>query len=183
MSVCPSQQFTQRDFVCSGIQFSLCIAVSEKRLLQRCCMIDVVLADVSSRLPFPPPHTHTHVTLTSCCAASAHAIPDTHQFLNFNSVAFCAPRQVAILVPFRNRHEHLPILLRHLVPVLQNQRLQFAFYLIEQVWTHTLSLSLSLASCQRQAVVLFLLVVFTFHFGSDKKNNNKFIFPFVPGWD
>lgn len=43
--------------------------------------------------------------------------------------------QVAILIPFRNRHEHLPILLRHLVPVLQSQRLQFAFYLIEQVRT------------------------------------------------
>lgn len=48
---------------------------------------------------------------------------------------FCVPK-VAILIPFRNRHEHLPILLRHLVPVLQKQRLQFAFYLIEQVCTH-----------------------------------------------
>ncbi|KAG8002609.1 Beta-1 [Nibea albiflora] len=45
----------------------------------------------------------------------------------------CLPRwKVAILVPFRNRHEHLPILLRHLVPVLQKQRLHFAFYFIEQ---------------------------------------------------
>ncbi|KAJ8016059.1 hypothetical protein DPEC_G00003200 [Dallia pectoralis] len=46
----------------------------------------------------------------------------------------CVPRwKVAILVPFRNRHEHLPILLRHLVPTLQRQRLQFAFYFIEQM--------------------------------------------------
>ncbi|XP_063064733.1 beta-1,4-galactosyltransferase 5 [Engraulis encrasicolus] len=45
----------------------------------------------------------------------------------------CIPRwKVAILVPFRNRHEHLPILLRHLIPILQKQRLQFAFYVIEQ---------------------------------------------------
>ncbi|XP_016891438.1 beta-1,4-galactosyltransferase 5 isoform X2 [Cynoglossus semilaevis] len=45
----------------------------------------------------------------------------------------CLPRwKVAILVPFRNRFEHLPILLKHLVPVLQRQRLQFAFYVIEQ---------------------------------------------------
>ncbi|XP_067383206.1 beta-1,4-galactosyltransferase 5 isoform X2 [Channa argus] len=45
----------------------------------------------------------------------------------------CLPRwKVAILVPFRNRHEHLPILLRHLVPILQKQRLQFAFYVVEQ---------------------------------------------------
>uniref|UniRef100_A0A8K9WMQ1 Beta-1,4-galactosyltransferase n=1 Tax=Oncorhynchus mykiss TaxID=8022 RepID=A0A8K9WMQ1_ONCMY len=46
----------------------------------------------------------------------------------------CVPRwKVAILVPFRNRHEHLPILLRHLIPALQRQRLQFAFYVVEQV--------------------------------------------------
>ncbi|XP_039590961.1 beta-1,4-galactosyltransferase 5 [Polypterus senegalus] len=45
----------------------------------------------------------------------------------------CTPRwKVAILVPFRNRHEHLPILLRHLIPILQRQRLHFAFYVIEQ---------------------------------------------------
>ncbi|TUA03495.1 Beta-1,4-galactosyltransferase 5 [Bagarius yarrelli] len=45
----------------------------------------------------------------------------------------CIPRwKVAILVPFRNRHEHLPILLRHLIPALQAQRLQFGIYVIEQ---------------------------------------------------
>lgn len=45
----------------------------------------------------------------------------------------CRPRwKVAILIPFRNRHEHLPILFQHLIPMLQRQRLQFAFYVIEQ---------------------------------------------------
>ncbi|XP_026880324.2 beta-1,4-galactosyltransferase 5 [Electrophorus electricus] len=45
----------------------------------------------------------------------------------------CVPRwKVAILVPFRNRYEHLPILLHHLIPALQRQRLQFALYVIEQ---------------------------------------------------
>ncbi|XP_028659459.1 beta-1,4-galactosyltransferase 6 [Erpetoichthys calabaricus] len=48
----------------------------------------------------------------------------------------CQPRwKVAILIPFRNRHEHLPILFRHLIPMLQKQRLQFAFYVIEQAGT------------------------------------------------
>nr|XP_020646614.1 beta-1,4-galactosyltransferase 6 [Pogona vitticeps] len=46
----------------------------------------------------------------------------------------CKPRwKVAILIPFRNRHEHLPIFFRHLIPVLQKQRLEFAFYVVEQV--------------------------------------------------
>ncbi|RVE74130.1 hypothetical protein OJAV_G00038170 [Oryzias javanicus] len=45
----------------------------------------------------------------------------------------CKPRwKVAILIPFRNRHEHLPILFQHLIPMLQRQRLQFGFYVIEQ---------------------------------------------------
>ncbi|XP_058418477.1 beta-1,4-galactosyltransferase 5 isoform X2 [Diceros bicornis minor] len=48
----------------------------------------------------------------------------------------CVPRwKVAILIPFRNRHEHLPVLFRHLIPMLQRQRLRFAFYVIEQVGT------------------------------------------------
>uniref|UniRef100_A0A8C8VHN1 Beta-1,4-galactosyltransferase n=1 Tax=Pelusios castaneus TaxID=367368 RepID=A0A8C8VHN1_9SAUR len=45
----------------------------------------------------------------------------------------CKPRwKVAILIPFRNRHEHLPIFFRHLIPMLQKQRLEFAFYVVEQ---------------------------------------------------
>ncbi|KAE8576302.1 hypothetical protein XENTR_v10004143 [Xenopus tropicalis] len=45
----------------------------------------------------------------------------------------CIPRwKVAILIPFRNRHEHLPVLFKHLIPMLQRQRLQFAFYVVEQ---------------------------------------------------
>ncbi|XP_069606919.1 beta-1,4-galactosyltransferase 5 isoform X1 [Ranitomeya imitator] len=49
----------------------------------------------------------------------------------------CVPQwKVAILIPFRNRHEHLPVLFKHLIPMLQKQRLQFAFYVIEQTGNH-----------------------------------------------
>uniref|UniRef100_H3BCF4 Beta-1,4-galactosyltransferase n=1 Tax=Latimeria chalumnae TaxID=7897 RepID=H3BCF4_LATCH len=49
----------------------------------------------------------------------------------------CIPRwkKVAILIPFRNRYEHLPVLFRWLIPMLQHQRLQFAFYVVEQAGT------------------------------------------------
>jgi hypothetical protein len=50
-------------------------------------------------------------------------------------VLFCSVLKVAVLIPFRNRHEHLPIFFLHLIPMLQKQRLEFAFYVIEQVRT------------------------------------------------
>ncbi|KAM8947045.1 beta-1,4-galactosyltransferase 5 isoform 2-T2 [Pelodytes ibericus] len=67
---------------------------------------------------------------------------DVHQLFEKDSIQLgghwkpsdCIPRwKVAILIPFRNRHEHLPVLFKHLIPMLQRQRLQFAFYVIEQM--------------------------------------------------
>ncbi|XP_070576021.1 beta-1,4-galactosyltransferase 5-like [Ptychodera flava] len=46
----------------------------------------------------------------------------------------CKPKwKVAIIVPFRDRYEHLPILLKHIIPMLMRQRLEFAIFIIEQV--------------------------------------------------
>ena len=41
--------------------------------------------------------------------------------------------QVAIVIPFRDRHHHLPILLKHLIPFLQSQYLEFGIFVTEQV--------------------------------------------------
>ncbi|XP_072044443.1 beta-1,4-galactosyltransferase 5-like [Amphiura filiformis] len=47
--------------------------------------------------------------------------------------AHCLPRwKVAIIIPFRDRHYHLPILLKHLVPFLQRQYLEFGIFVAEQ---------------------------------------------------
>ncbi|XP_071807231.1 LOW QUALITY PROTEIN: beta-1,4-galactosyltransferase 6-like [Asterias amurensis] len=45
----------------------------------------------------------------------------------------CEPRwKVAVIVPFRDRFTQLPIFLRHLVPFLKAQLLEFGIYVIEQ---------------------------------------------------
>ncbi|XP_071480737.1 beta-1,4-galactosyltransferase 5-like [Diadema antillarum] len=47
--------------------------------------------------------------------------------------ASCIPRwKVAIVIPFRDRHYHLPIVLRYLIPMLQRQLLEFSIFAIEQ---------------------------------------------------
>ncbi|XP_038057458.1 beta-1,4-galactosyltransferase 6-like isoform X2 [Patiria miniata] len=45
----------------------------------------------------------------------------------------CAPRwKVAVVVPFRDRFTQLPLFLRHLVPFMKKQLLEFGIYIIEQ---------------------------------------------------
>ena len=41
--------------------------------------------------------------------------------------------QVAIIIPFRDRLYQLPILLKHLIPFLQRQQLEFGIFVAEQV--------------------------------------------------
>ncbi|XP_072023943.1 uncharacterized protein [Amphiura filiformis] len=46
----------------------------------------------------------------------------------------CIPRwKVAIIIPYRNRSIHLPILLHYLTPFLQRQLLEFHFFVVEQM--------------------------------------------------
>lgn len=48
-----------------------------------------------------------------------------------------ARHRVAIIIPYRDRREHLAILLYHLHPILKRQLLSYKIYVIEQVsqWT------------------------------------------------
>jgi len=50
--------------------------------------------------------------------------------------ASCIPRhRVAVIVPFRDREEHLRALLSVIHPMLQRQRLQYTVFVAEQVRT------------------------------------------------
>jgi hypothetical protein len=50
----------------------------------------------------------------------------------------CISKQkVAIIIPFRDREEHLCILLKNLLPILILQQLEFRIFVIEQVQRHT----------------------------------------------
>ena len=51
--------------------------------------------------------------------------------------AECAARQkVALIVPFRDREDHLRIFLYHMHSVLQRQQLHYRVFVIEQVLFH-----------------------------------------------
>ena len=46
----------------------------------------------------------------------------------------CRARQsVAIIIPYRNRRNHLRVFLKHIHPFLQRQRVNYTVYIIEQV--------------------------------------------------
>jgi len=45
----------------------------------------------------------------------------------------CIPRhRVAIVVPFRNRHQQLSTFLSHMIPFLQKQSIHFGIYIVDQ---------------------------------------------------
>ena len=45
----------------------------------------------------------------------------------------CRPRhKIAIIVPYRKRHDHLAIFLRYMHPFLQRQQLHYTIFVVEQ---------------------------------------------------
>ena len=48
--------------------------------------------------------------------------------------------KVAIIIPFRDRHEHLNVFIEHMHPFLQRQQLDYGIYVVEQSGECTLLL-------------------------------------------
>ena len=44
-----------------------------------------------------------------------------------------AKSKLALIIPFRNRHQHLYVFLNNIIPLLQYQKRDFRIYVIEQV--------------------------------------------------
>ena len=51
--------------------------------------------------------------------------------------AVCEARdQVAVIIPYRARPQHLPVLLKYLHPLLQRQLIHYRIFVVEQVTSH-----------------------------------------------
>ena len=70
------------------------------------------------------------------------AATDKLKYGGFYKPRDCAPTEVtAIIIPYRDRAEHLETLLNHLHPFLQKQNLQYGIYVVEMVGISLLKLS------------------------------------------
>ena len=51
----------------------------------------------------------------------------------YNPVQCIARQTVAIIIIYRNREEHLKVMLRHIHPFLQRQQAQYRIFVVEEV--------------------------------------------------
>lgn len=59
--------------------------------------------------------------------------PDVERGGHFRPAHCAARSRVAVVVPYRDRKEHLPVLLKYLHPLLQRQQLEYRIFVVEQV--------------------------------------------------
>ena len=76
----------------------------------------------------------------------------------------CYPRhRVAIIIPYRDRWEHLSILLYHLHPILQRQQLEYKIYVAEQFGNETFNKGVLMNAGVREALREADYHCFVFH--------------------
>jgi len=83
--------------------------------------------------------THVMMSITEGEVLANFTVPSLAQLkqtvdAGLVGASTCTSRQtVAIIIPFRNRHSHLRVLLRHLLPILQRQQIEYRVYVVELV--------------------------------------------------
>ena len=73
------------------------------------------------------------------------------------------PQQTAIIIPFRDRYMHLPVLLRQLHPILSRQKLQYRIFIIEQDDNYPFNRGKLMNVGYREALKYFPYSCFVFH--------------------
>jgi len=74
-----------------------------------------------------------------------------------------ARHKVAIVIPYRDRHEHLATLLYHLHPILQRQQLDYRIYVVEQAGNETFNKGVLMNAGVREALKEGDFHCFVFH--------------------
>ncbi|XP_062595063.1 beta-1,4-N-acetylgalactosaminyltransferase bre-4-like [Saccostrea cucullata] len=76
----------------------------------------------------------------------------------------CISRErVAIIIPFRDREEHLRILLHNLHPILQRQQLDYGIYVIEQINGTQFNRAMLMNIGYAESIKLYNYTCFVFH--------------------
>jgi len=83
----------------------------------------VASADHEHERPPPPPRHPNRKSPTHRLMAGGRALP----------LGCIARHRVAVIVPFRARHQHLTAFVAHLHPFLRSQLLDFVIVVVEQV--------------------------------------------------
>lgn len=96
-------------------------------------------------------------------SAIAHSNPNVSPGGHF-APSSCFPRhRVAIVIPYRDRWEHLSILLYHLHPILQRQQLEYKIYVAEQFGNETFNKGVLMNAGVREALKEADYHCFIFH--------------------
>lgn len=76
---------------------------------------------------------HTHEGADNTEPQIALANPRVHAGGWFRPSNCHSRHRVALIIPYRDREQHLLVLLAHLHPILQRQQLSYKIYVVEQV--------------------------------------------------
>ena len=102
--------------------------------------------------PSVPPNLHGQINITFDYSDLTEASivkqnPDLQLGGNFKPLTCVARHKIAIVIPYRDREEHLAVLLAHIHPMLQKQQLDYTVFVVSihllTMFTHSLARALT----------------------------------------